>query len=230
MCRTLVLFALPWLFLGCAEVSEGRKQAARCAESWKAKGFEFDPTTMTCEQMFERAQATWKAEYWRKQGYVFDPATMTAQEMDRRARELQEAARSQTGNRNATKPPTAQALVGLEVSENQAGMPEIPQAQANPNPAGTGTARPAAAPSQGKRADASSGGGSSDGAVAVPDDPEVDPDLRRMLKKMTVLDVRLQYPQYNDLKDGELARRIHEKYFPDTPFEDFARRFLRYTR
>jgi len=230
MCRTLVLFALPWLFLGCAEVSEGRKQAARCAESWKAKGFEFDPTTMTCEQMFERAQAAWKAEFWRKQGYTFDPATMTAEEMDRRARELQEAAQPQAGDRNTTKPPIAQTLVEPEVFENQAGMPETPQAQANPNPGGTGAARSAAAPPQGKGADASSGGGLSGGAVAVPDDPQIDPDLRRMLKKMTVLDVRLQYPQYNDLKDAELARRIHEKYFPDTPFEDFARRFLRYTR
>ena len=208
MCRTLVLFALPWLFLGCAEVSDGRRQAAQCAENWRAKGFDFDPATMTCEQMFERAQATWTAQYWRRQGYVFDPATMTAEEMDRRARALQEAASSQAGEREVAKPRTAQAPVGSAAAEKQAVKPEVPPVQA----------------------DSSTGSSSSDGAAAVPGVSPVDPDLRRMLRKMTVLDVRLQYPQYNDLKDVELARRIHERYFPDTPFEDFARRFLRYTR
>jgi hypothetical protein len=233
----LVLLALPWLVLGCAENSAERRQAARCAESWKARGFDFDPDAMTCTQMFERAQATWKAEYWRKQGYVFDPATMTAQEMDRKARELQQAGQAPSP---AAAPPAAQARGGAN------GKPQTAQTPSTTKAAGTEVATPQAAQTQGNaqaggngaataktpQAQAgpavANGGSAPAGAAAA--DPKAEANLKKMLKGMTIADVRTLYPQYNDLDDVELARRIHAKYFGDTPFDEFARRFFGYSK
>jgi len=49
---------------------------------------------------------------------------------------------------------------------------------------------------------------------------------RRMLEGMTIAQVRERYPQYDDMDDVELAFAIHEKYFGDVPFAEFADRFL----
>ncbi|MDI6449494.1 hypothetical protein [Anaerobaca lacustris] len=87
--RFVILLTLPWLVLGCsAGMRDPRTRAAICARSWKAKGFAFDPSTMTCDEMFERAQAIRNAAYWRQRRYTFDPNTMTAKQMDRKAAEL----------------------------------------------------------------------------------------------------------------------------------------------
>ncbi len=102
-------------------VSTQRQKAIKCAANWKTAGYDFDPNTMTCSQMYEKVSAirrakhwkdkgydfdpnsmTWaqmdqevtdidRARYWHEQGYEFDPTSMTAVEMDQRARELLEA-------------------------------------------------------------------------------------------------------------------------------------------
>jgi len=191
--RLAVLLTLPWLALGCAassttgpDVDRDRERAAVCAESWKAKGFTFDPNTMTCAEMFERAQAIRNAAYWRQQGYAFDPNTMTAGQMDRQAAELRKS-----GVKVYPPASTAQA----EAAEAEATAPE-----AAPAPE---TASQTGAPFQ-------------PGDVAT----------RRMLEKMTIVQVRKKYPQYDDMDDVKLTHAIHERYFRDVPFADFARRFL----
>jgi len=82
MHRMFVLGVLSCLVLGCASSSKdpsgSKDKAVRCARAWRAKGFDFDPDTMTCEQMYARAQALRNAAYWEKRGYVFDAGSMTA--------------------------------------------------------------------------------------------------------------------------------------------------------
>ena len=41
---------------------------------------------------------------------------------------------------------------------------------------------------------------------------------------MNIKEIRQQYPQYNDLSDEQLARGLHQKFYADMPFEDFAGR------
>lgn len=41
---------------------------------------------------------------------------------------------------------------------------------------------------------------------------------------MKIAEIRKQFPIYNDLSDGELARGIHKKYYPEMPYADFLRR------
>lgn len=191
--RLAVLLTLPWLALGCAassatgpDVDRDRERAAVCAASWKAKGFTFDPNTMTCDQMFERAQAIRNAAYWRQQGYAFDPNTMSAGQMDRRAAELRKS-----GVKVYPPASTAQA----EAAEAKATAPETAPAPE--------TATKMVAPVQ-----------------------PADVATRRMLEKMTITQVRRKYPQYDDMDDAKLTHAIHERYFRDVPFSDFARRFL----
>ncbi|MBN2128615.1 MAG: hypothetical protein JW741_03930 [Sedimentisphaerales bacterium] len=92
MHRMFVLLVLSCLVVGCATSSENsgdsKDKAVRCARAWKAKGFDFDPNKMTCEQMYARAQTLRNAAYWKRRGYVFNADTMTAREMDRKAAEL----------------------------------------------------------------------------------------------------------------------------------------------
>jgi hypothetical protein len=40
----------------------------------------------------------------------------------------------------------------------------------------------------------------------------------------TMEEVRKQYPQYNDMSDEALAKALHQKFYSDMPFEDFAAR------
>ncbi len=176
--RLVVLLVLLGLAAGCgssSRKSDLRERAEICARSWEAKGFTFDPNTMTCEEMYERAQAIRKAAYWKERGYTFDPNTMTVKEMDRRASDLRTM-----------------------------GVREYP---------------PASGAARGDEA----GGTSSQPAVRP-----ADLRTRRMLQKMTIFEVRAKYPMYNDMDDMELTRGIHDRYFADMPFQDFARRFLGY--
>ena len=41
---------------------------------------------------------------------------------------------------------------------------------------------------------------------------------------MTLAEFRKRYPQYNDVPDGELAERLHRKYYFEMSFEEFAQR------
>jgi hypothetical protein len=48
----------------------------------------------------------------------------------------------------------------------------------------------------------------------VPEQPEASP-LQR---------IRVQYPQYNDMTDADLAKAIHGKFYADMPFDEFSKR------
>jgi Tfp pilus assembly protein PilP len=187
--RLVVLLTLPWLALGCAAPSDGdlnsdvhrdRDRAAVCARSWKAKGFTFDPNTMTCAQMFEQAQAIRNAAYWKQQGYAFDPNAMTAKEMDRKAEELRKMGVQQYPSASATQTQTTASEVAPVRAAAETKAPIQPQ----------------------------------------------DVETRQMLEKMNIAQVRKRYPQYDDMDDMELAHGIHDRYFRDVPFADFARQFL----
>ncbi len=83
----LILMACALLILsGCAgsKSQAGRTQRVEiaCAKYWKAKGYDFDPAQMTCDQMCDKAAAIKRSEHWARQGYTFDPHSMTASEMD----------------------------------------------------------------------------------------------------------------------------------------------------
>lgn len=41
---------------------------------------------------------------------------------------------------------------------------------------------------------------------------------------MDIRSVRQKFPQYNDLSDEQLARALHQRYYADMPYEDFAQR------
>lgn len=144
MNRVVMLSILLWLVVGCAapsgsgpDVDRDRARAAICAESWRAKGFAFDPNTMTCEQMFERAQAIRNAAYWRQQGYAFDPNIMTAGQMDRRAAEFRKSgvkqyppaltAPAEAAEAETTAPETAPEVAPVPQTAPQAVAPIQPQ-------------------------------------------------------------------------------------------------------
>lgn len=186
MYRLALLLTLPWLVLGCAssshsdvDVDRDRGRAVACAESWKEKGFTFDPDTMTCEQMFERAQAIRNAAYWQQRGYTFDPNVMTAKEMDQKAVALRAM-----GTHEYPPTPAEQASQAQTPASQTAALEKKP------------TIRPE------------------------------DVEVRRMLQRMNITQVRKRFPHYNDMDDMELARGIHNRYFPDIPFSEFAERFL----
>lgn len=44
------------------------------------------------------------------------------------------------------------------------------------------------------------------------------------MAEITIEDVRKKYPQYNDLSDEDLAKGLHDRFYSDMPFEDFASR------
>ena len=169
-----VLLVLSCLVAGCSSSSNGsgssKDKAARCARAWKTRGFDFDPNTMTCEQMYAKAQALRNAAYWKRRGYVFDADSMTAKEMDRKAAELR-----RQGIRQYRDPSLARDDVAPEPKERGRSVR----------------------------------------------------DVRKLwLERATLKQVRAKYPQYDDLDDAVLARRIHATYFSETPYEQFARRFF----
>jgi GGDEF domain-containing protein len=43
---------------------------------------------------------------------------------------------------------------------------------------------------------------------------------------MDIRDFRKQYPEYNEVSDADLAVKLHEKFYADTPFEAFADKFI----
>lgn len=222
MQRVFVVLALPWLVLGCATSSndpvEARARAVRCAESWRARGFDFDPNAMTCTQMYERVQAIRNAAYWQERGYLFDPEAMTVKEMDLQAAELQEA-----GIREYRDP----ALGDSPDSRGASSQPASPTAS---EPARAEAGATTAAPAGESESAASTptpeptaGTGATKTTSARPSAAE---DIKAALAGMTLKDVRRKYPQYNDMDDLDLARRIHATYFSDTPFDEFARAFF----
>jgi hypothetical protein len=81
----IVLICTAMFLSGCGvkplHTSRDRK-AIKCAKHWKTQGYDFDPKTMTCSEMNEKASAMKRAAYWSQQDYCFDPNSMTAEEMD----------------------------------------------------------------------------------------------------------------------------------------------------
>lgn len=83
----LILLVCAALILsGCgrstSHAGNSRRLDVACAKYWKAKGYNFDPACMTCDQMCQRAAAIKRADHWAQQGYCFDPNSMTTSEMD----------------------------------------------------------------------------------------------------------------------------------------------------
>jgi|GEM_PF-2382731 len=95
MKRLIAAVTVSLLILCCASSAQdrasSREKALKCAENWSKQGFDFDPNSMTCSQMFERATAVRRAAYWREKGYVFDPNRLTWQEMDTKAQDVDRA-------------------------------------------------------------------------------------------------------------------------------------------
>lgn len=95
MKRTLVLLSVPWLVLGCrassSHLSDSQKVTIKCAENWRKQGFIFDPNSMSCSQMYQKAQSIRRAAYWAKRGYPFDPNLMTCEEMDEKVEDVRRA-------------------------------------------------------------------------------------------------------------------------------------------
>jgi hypothetical protein len=205
MQRLLVLSVLPCLLAGCAGLAGngGEETAAqRCAEDWKAQGFDFDPNIMTCEQMYTRAQALRSAAYWRKRGYLFDPDSMTAEDMDREVFKLR-----QKGIGRYRDPSLAEGRpTAADTAREDAARPNSAPA-GNPAAWGNGTSSEVAGETE-------SG------------DRWRQRTVKKWLQDATIRQVRRRYPQYNDLDDLELAQRIHATYFADAPFGTFAQRFL----
>lgn len=84
---TVYLFAM-CLVVGC---SSSVPDAVRCSRNWKAQGYDFDPNSMDCSQMFERVQAIRRAKYWQEKGYYFDPNSMTTDQMNLKAKHINRA-------------------------------------------------------------------------------------------------------------------------------------------
>ena len=95
MKRLGVLSLFIFVVVGCGSSPDyltGKKRSAiKCAENWKAKGYSFDPNSMTCSQMSGRVQAIRRAEFWAEKGYVFDSNSMTTDEMDLKVKDIDRA-------------------------------------------------------------------------------------------------------------------------------------------
>ena len=96
--RRMALVTFVWglcTLAGCISNStkpfDPRQDAARCAENWKKQGYDFDPNSMTCSQMFERVSTIQRARYWKAKGYSFDPNSMTTEEMNEKVLDINRA-------------------------------------------------------------------------------------------------------------------------------------------
>jgi hypothetical protein len=208
------------------------EDAARCAENWRARGYDFDPKEMTCTQMYDRVRTIGRAEFWAVQGYRFDPNTRTAYEMDEMARQLRAV-----GLRRYTDPTLQQQGAPARQPSPPAATSTPPPAEAEvraPSPAAGGPPETTAAPAPTEAAtvpEAPAVVAAEPNEVTAqepkPDQPPPRERVRQWLATATISDVRTGYPQYNDLGDIELARRIHATYFAETDFDEFTARFLR---
>lgn len=95
MKKQAILSLLVFVVAGCGcssdYLSDQRRQAIKCAENWKIQGFNIDPNSMTCSQMFQKVQDIRRAEYWRNKGYVLDPNSLTKEEMDIKVKDVDRA-------------------------------------------------------------------------------------------------------------------------------------------
>jgi len=90
-----ILSLLLFTVVGCGSspdyVSKQRQQAIKCARNWKAQGYNLDPNSMTCSQMYERVSAIRRAKNWREKGYIFDSNSMTCSQIDQKVKDIDRA-------------------------------------------------------------------------------------------------------------------------------------------
>jgi len=94
MKKVAVLSVLLCVVAGCntsVNSDNQKREAIGCARNWKAQGYNFDPNSMTCRQMFLRVQTIQRAEYWKQKGYNLDPNSITIDEMDRKVKDIDRA-------------------------------------------------------------------------------------------------------------------------------------------
>lgn len=163
-----------------------------------------------------RARAAICARSWKVKGFTFDADTMTCAQMFERAQAIRNAAYwRQRGYAFDPNIMTAGQMDRQAAEFRKSGVKVYPPPL---------TAPPAPAEAE---ATASGATGVAEAATETPTPvrPE-DVEIRRMLQKMTIVQVRKKYPQYDDMDDMELTHAIHGRYFREVPFADFARRFL----
>jgi len=90
-----ILSVLVCVVAGCTSnqgyLGDQGQKAIKCAENWEGQGYNFDPNSMTCWQMFQKVTAIRRAEYWKEKGYNLDPNTMTSEEMDEQTKHIDRA-------------------------------------------------------------------------------------------------------------------------------------------
>jgi len=168
-----------------------------------------------------RARAAICARSWKVKVFTFDADTMTCAEMFERAQAIRNAAYwRQRGYAFDPNIMTAGQMDRRAAEFRKSGVKVYPPPL---------TTQPSTTPAEAIEAEAIASE-----AVPVPEAatetptparPE-DVETRRMLQKMTIVQVRKKYPQYDDMDDMELTHAIHGRYFREVPFADFARRFL----
>jgi len=163
-----------------------------------------------------RARAAICARSWKVKGFTFDADTMTCAEMFERAQAIRNAAYwRQRGYAFDPNIMTAGQMDRRAAEFRKSGVKVYPP----PLTMQTETAEAeATAPEAVPVPEAAT-------ETPTPARPE-DAEIRRMLQKMTIVQVRKKYPHYNDMDDMELTHAIHGRYFREVPFADFARRFL----
>lgn len=67
-------------------LNEGR------ARYWNARGYNFDPASMTAYSMDQKVRDIERASYWRQRGFDFDPSFMSAYSMDQKVRDIERSA------------------------------------------------------------------------------------------------------------------------------------------
>ena len=95
MRRALVALILTPFLVGCStpirQSGHNASDAIRCAQNWRRQGFDFDPNSMSCSDMWERVQAIRRAAYWREIGYIVDPNSRTWEQVDQKVQDIDRA-------------------------------------------------------------------------------------------------------------------------------------------
>ncbi len=91
----MIMSVLVFVIAGCSNNSKNipieKQRAIDCANNWQKQGYDFDPNTMTCYQMYERALAIRTAKHWNEKGYVFDFDSMTMSQINQKVKDIDRA-------------------------------------------------------------------------------------------------------------------------------------------
>ncbi len=95
MYKLVTLLALVFVVAGCNSnsnnISKKRQQAINCANNWKVRGYDFDPNSMTCRQMYQRVKVMQKIQFWTVKGYTLDTNLLTLDEIDKKVKDIDRA-------------------------------------------------------------------------------------------------------------------------------------------